>query len=97
MPQALQAGLAELRGWADYLSASSGGWCCGAEEADAALERCAQAARFLVQVGAGGRMLGGRCWGAPLGVPVPLGAQWGQAGASVVSGLVCAVCSSAQP
>lgn len=46
-PQALQAGLAELRGWAAYVG---GEWCCGAEEAEGAIERVTQAARYLVQV-----------------------------------------------
>ncbi len=46
-PQALQAGLAELRGWVAYVG---GEWCCGPEEAEAAIERVTQAARFLVQV-----------------------------------------------
>ena len=50
-PQALQAGLAELRGWVAYVG---GEWCCGPEEAEAAIERVTQAARFLVQVRAAG-------------------------------------------
>ena len=45
--QALQAGLAELRGWVAYVG---GEWCCGAEEAESAIERTTQAARYLVQV-----------------------------------------------
>ncbi|KAI7836877.1 hypothetical protein COHA_009277 [Chlorella ohadii] len=44
--KALQAGLAELRGWVAYVG---GEWCCGPEEAEAAIERVTQAARFLVQ------------------------------------------------
>jgi myosin-5 len=43
--KALQAGLAELRGWVAYV----GGECCSSEEADVAIERITQAARFLVQ------------------------------------------------
>ncbi|KAL6770143.1 hypothetical protein ACKKBG_A33770 [Auxenochlorella protothecoides x Auxenochlorella symbiontica] len=42
----LLAGLAELRGWAAYLGPE---WCPGRETAAAALERVAQAARYLVQ------------------------------------------------
>lgn len=42
----LLAGLAELRGWAAYLGPD---WCPGPETAAAALERVAQAARYLVQ------------------------------------------------
>ncbi|KAI3425379.1 hypothetical protein D9Q98_009143 [Chlorella vulgaris] len=44
--KALQAGLAELRGWAAYVG---GEWCCSAEEAEGAIERVTQAARYLVQ------------------------------------------------
>ena len=52
--QALQAGLAELRGWVAYVG---GEWCCGAEEAESAIERTTQAARYLVQV---------RWWGSTM-------------------------------
>lgn len=45
--QALQAGLAELRGWVAYVG---GEWCCSAEDAETAIERVTQAARFLLQV-----------------------------------------------
>eukprot|EP00887_Chlorella_sp_A99_P002927 scaffold24.g2927.t1 len=43
--KALQAGLAELRQWV----ALSGDACCSAEEAEKAVERVTQAARYLVQ------------------------------------------------
>lgn len=61
--QALQAGLAELRGWVAYVG---GEWCCGPEEAEAAIERVTQAARFLVQVRDAGKHA---CveWAAELG------------------------------
>lgn len=45
--QALQVGLAELHGWVAHMG---GEWCCSPEEAEAAVERVAQAAHFLVQV-----------------------------------------------
>ncbi|PSC74954.1 Myosin-J heavy chain isoform A [Micractinium conductrix] len=44
--KALQAGLAELRAWVAY-AADEG--CCGDEEAEGAIERISQAARYLVQ------------------------------------------------
>lgn len=45
--KALQAGLSELHAWVAY---GGGQWCCGAQEAEAAIERVSQAARYLVQV-----------------------------------------------
>lgn len=41
------AGLAELHDWVDYEDRE---WVCRPEEAEAALERITQAARYLVQV-----------------------------------------------
>lgn len=45
--QALQAGLVELRNWVAYMG---GEWCCSPDEAESAIERITQAARYLVQV-----------------------------------------------
>ena len=45
--QALPGGQAELQGGVAH---KGGEWCCSPEEAEAAVERVAQAAHFLVQV-----------------------------------------------